>query len=511
MALVAVMAASADDVVASTGSAPRPRPRQELPATASRAEANNSPALAADPTEPRFVALANRLDGPDFDCALQLSGDGGRTFVPRNAVPEERLPKGAEKCYSPEVAFDREGRLYYLFAGLHGLGNAPMGVFLTTTDDRGRTFSTPHRVLGPNAFQARMVIDDGIGERGRLHVVWLAASGDPALGSLPPPPNPIMAMHSDDGGRTFSEPVQVSDPQRQRVVAPAVALGEGGEVHVLYYDLGRDAVDYQGLEGPTWEGTWALVLATSKDQGKRFDRGVVVDAQVVPPARVILIFTMAPPALVADASGTLLAAWRDARSGDPDIWLRRSSDGGRRWEKARRVNDDAVANGADQDLPRLAVAPGGRIDAIFFDRRDDPDNRRYHLYYTFSTDSGRSFAPNLRITARASDSRIGQRYSLLPAAKGLVELGSRNALLSEDDRVTAAWTDTRYANDPMQQDIMATIIDLPASGGTGGSLGPVELAGIAVAILALVLVVVVARRRRRRRSVPGTAGEDGPA
>jgi hypothetical protein len=44
--------------------------------------ANNSPLLVADPTEPRFVVLANRLDGPDFGCALQVSGDGGFTVAP---------------------------------------------------------------------------------------------------------------------------------------------------------------------------------------------------------------------------------------------------------------------------------------------------------------------------------------------------------------------------------------------------------------------------------------------
>ena len=74
-----------------------------------RAEANNSPALAADPTQPRFVALAHRSDSPEFSCGLQVSGDGGRGWQPADPVPV--LPEGAEKCYAPEVAFDRRGRL----------------------------------------------------------------------------------------------------------------------------------------------------------------------------------------------------------------------------------------------------------------------------------------------------------------------------------------------------------------------------------------------------------------
>lgn len=31
---------------------------------------NNSPVIVAGPTEPRLVVLANRLDVPDFSCAL---------------------------------------------------------------------------------------------------------------------------------------------------------------------------------------------------------------------------------------------------------------------------------------------------------------------------------------------------------------------------------------------------------------------------------------------------------
>lgn len=47
--------------------------------------------------------------------ALHVSGDGGRSWAPIDPVPE--LPVGAEKCYGPEVAFDRNGVLHYLFVG----------------------------------------------------------------------------------------------------------------------------------------------------------------------------------------------------------------------------------------------------------------------------------------------------------------------------------------------------------------------------------------------------------
>jgi hypothetical protein len=434
----------------------QPQALSEVPVTANdlRApRAQNSPMLAADPTNSRFVVAATRRDAPDFSCGLELSGDGGRGWVPTTPVP--KLPSGVEKCYSPEVAFDRDGVLYYLFVGLHGRGNTPIGVFLTSSDDRGRSFSKPQRLLGPGNYQVRMAIDTSRGNKGRLHLVWLQTNASAPTGGLPPPPNPILTAYSDDGGQSLSRPNQINDRQRPLSVAPALALGPGGAVHVLYYDLQDDRVDYQGLTGPAWSGRWSLVATSSFDGGRHFARGVLVDDQLKPPGRVMLIYTMPPPALAADRSGGLFAAWYDARNGDWDVFLNRSPDAGRSWGKPLRLNDDRLGNGRDQYLPRLAVAPDGRVDAIFYDRRRDSKNVRNDVYYTFSRNGGQTFSPNLRLTSASSDSRSGQRY-LIPSAKGLVDFGARLALLSEPSHAVAAWTDTRNASISPHQDIFAT-------------------------------------------------------
>src|SRR4051794_28168932 len=78
----ACSAGGGTDLIATVG--------ENLPATGNVAVspiASNSPMLAVDPTEPRFVVMANRIDAYDFDCALQVSGDGGKTFGPVNVVP----------------------------------------------------------------------------------------------------------------------------------------------------------------------------------------------------------------------------------------------------------------------------------------------------------------------------------------------------------------------------------------------------------------------------------------
>jgi len=475
-----------------------PRVGIDVPATATNQEigpANNSPSLVADPTEARFVVLANRLDAPDFGCALQLSGDGGRSFVPANPVQD--LPAGADKCYAPEVAFDRSGLLYYLYVGLSGNGNHPMGVFLTTSSDRGRTFGPARQVLGASNFSVRMAIDAGSGKAGRIHLVWVHASSDPPLGGFAPTPNPILSAYSDDGGTTFSQPVQVSDPGRDRVVAPALAVGSDHAVHVAYYDLGRDAVDYQGLEGPVWDGTWSVVLATSTDGGGHFGPVVTVDDKVAPVERIMLIFTMPPPSLAVDGQRACLA-WTDARFGDADAVVRCSGDGGRRWTDLRRLNDDPAGNGVRQYTPRLALAPGGRLDAIFYDRRDDPEHLGTQLYYTDSTDGGRHFARNLSVTTDPIDPRNGPQYANV-SAQGQVEFGSRLGLLSRRDGALLAWTDTRNSRPySTGQDIFVAQVRYRSARQAGWA----RVVGVALVVAGIISLFAIWRRRRPSGPVP---------
>ncbi len=485
-----------------------PRVVAELPVTPmdlTLAPANNSPRFAADPTDPRFVVVANRMDAPTFDCALQVSGDGGRRWGPATPVPE--LPDGADTCYGPEVAFGPDGILYYLLVGLAGEGNQPMGVFLATSADRAATFTPPRQVLGPSNFSVRMAIDADTGEAGRLHLVWLRARTEPPLGGFGPPPNPVMAAYSDDGGVTFSDPVQVSDPARERVVAPALALGPDQRVEVAYYDLGEDIRDYQGLEGPTWEGNWSVIVASSGDGGQHFGVDRVVDDAVKPARRVMLIFTMPPPALVAWQDRTCVA-WTDARFGDADALITCAD--GASWPAPRRLNDDPVSNGLSQYLPQLAVSPDGGLDALFYDRRRDPLNLGTFVSLVHSDDGGRTFDANVSVTEEPFNPRIGQQYGVV-SAKGQVEFGSRLGLLSRSDDVLSAWADTRNA-DPATtaQDLMVAEIDLPQARDHGRGAGVAMVVG-GGGLATAGFVIQVRRCRRRPRAPSSPATEEGAA
>src|SRR5439155_276932 len=77
---------------------------------------------------------------------------------------------------------------------------------------------------------------------------------------------------------------------------------------------------------------------------------------------------------------------------------------GRTWSAPRRLNDDAGR--AHQFQPTLSVgsngAGGDLVTVSFYDRRDDPNNCLSHVYATWSTDGGGTWAPNVRQTSAQS-------------------------------------------------------------------------------------------------------------
>jgi hypothetical protein len=302
--------------------------------------------------------------------------------------------------------------------------------------------------------------------------------------------NPIQIARSDDGGASWSDPVRVSAPSRERVIAPSPVVGPEGEVYVLYLDIGEDRLDYagahEGMGGPPYDGAFRLVLGRSRDGGATWGESEIVDP--VDPIQRFIVFLPAFPSVAVDDSGRVYAAYHDDRLGDPDVWLWTLDPGGSDWRGPTRVNDTARRDGTWQYLPNVSVSPDGRVDVVYYDRRSDPrnvmedvslrpfsdagepfapalrlsghpfdvpsvsffpDGRRdfaypdrrsepgnvmNHVSLQSSFDAGRSFTPALRLSSRSFDSRIG-----FGAKEGLPDLGSRLGLISTDQAALGLW------------------------------------------------------------------------
>lgn len=472
--------------------------------------ANNSPSLARNPRRAGNLAVANRVDSPRFSCALHVSFDGGATW----RDTEIPFPEGEElpaRCFAPDVAFGADGTLYLSFVTLAGNGNTPNAAWLVTSGDGGATLGEPSFLLGPLAFQVRLVADPT--DATRLYLTWVQASAV-GLYAFADDDNPVVFSRSLDRGSSWSAPVPVSTPARPHVVAPSLAVGPGGRLHVLYLDLGDDALDYrgghQGRGGEPYPGEWSLVHARSTDGGSSWAETLVDDA-VVPTERFVVFLPPSPSLAVDRASGRVYAAFHDGRLGDPDVWIWVSEDGGASFAPPRRVNDTPRRDGTSQYLPRLAVTAGGRVDVVYYDRRADGRDVMNDVSLQWSTDGARRFGPRVRLTDQAFDSRIGPG-----AERGLPDLGSRLALVSSDGEALAVWTDTRGGTSASgEQDLGRAAVAFSE----GSPLRrPLRSAGLLVAaaggLLTAWALLGAARHRpgRRPAAAKGEAddGGDGP-
>jgi hypothetical protein len=81
-----------------------------------------------------------------------------------------------------------------------------------------------------------------------------------------------------------------------------------------------------------------------------------------------------------------------------DVMFARSTDGGATFSAPHRVNDDPVNHSKWHWFGTMAVAPNGRIDSVWFDTRNAANNTDSQLFYSYSTDAGNTWSPNVAVT-----------------------------------------------------------------------------------------------------------------
>ena len=85
-------------------------------------------------------------------------------------------------------------------------------------------------------------------------------------------------------------------------------------------------------------------------------------------------------------------------SNGTDVMIARSTDGGASFGTPVRINDDATTNKWHW-FGTFSVAPNGRLDAVWYDTRNAPDNLQSQLFYSYSTDAGATWSPNVPVSA----------------------------------------------------------------------------------------------------------------
>jgi len=81
-----------------------------------------------------------------------------------------------------------------------------------------------------------------------------------------------------------------------------------------------------------------------------------------------------------------------------DVMFVRSTDGGLTFSTPKKVNDDVVNPNKWHWFGTFSVAPNGRLDAVWYDTRNAANNTDSQLFYSWSTDAGVTWAPNVAVS-----------------------------------------------------------------------------------------------------------------
>ena len=81
-----------------------------------------------------------------------------------------------------------------------------------------------------------------------------------------------------------------------------------------------------------------------------------------------------------------------------DVMFVRSTDGGLTFSAPVKVNDDPVNPNKWHWFGTFSVAPNGRLDAVWHDTRNAANNTDSQLFYSYSTDAGVTWSPNVAVS-----------------------------------------------------------------------------------------------------------------
>ena len=468
------------------------------------------PHIEANPNDPEHLVLGV-IDYAFPSMSTYVSFDGGERWEGPNQVPYLLKDLGAGG--DPVLAFDRDDNVYmaYISIGIDEFNLGPIevaaqvsSIAVARSEDDG--FSWPTQISS-----ARSVVNtDGLDSDrfGRLRGIvdlsfldkpWLATGPHPAdperdvlyvtytnfdlsyeilyIGEIPnllptEMRTTIELVKSEDGGRTWSDPVGVSPTVRRAYGERGDGSGATGVFGTLRVVQGsQPEVAPDGTVYVAWmdstddrsqEGVGEIQLATSTDAGETWSTPVVAsvfnETEFRPRNAYFRFWASSFPQIAAGPDGEVYIAYvgrpSDKPNDDGDVFLVRSLDDGVTWSRPRVLNDDDTDR--VQIFPSIDVSPDGAVHAMWGDMRDDRAQTRYHVYYTRSDDQGETFGfTNEDLGISVGDTRVSDFASNPNYAfpRGLF-IGDYFSLAATEDEVYMAWPDARLGEfGPINQKI----------------------------------------------------------
>jgi hypothetical protein len=250
-----------------------------------------------------------------------------------------------------------------------------------------------------------------------------------------------MFSRSTDGGKSWSQPLLVSDTRggETKLMDGAMVVDSSSVIHITWINYPLHSVRY----------------IRSTDNGLSFTApSDVAPVSPIPDQlpncnyRAGSLCSLAVDPRNAQNGSSLYVTWPDHGKGDSDILLAASHDGGRTWSVPVRVNNDTECNGADQFYPAVAVSAEGWVHVGFYDRRSDSKNTLLEYWWAISFDGGQTFPVNVPMSNTSFDGANSGGF-----------IGDYTWIAANNETVAAVWCDTRNGTDTAHQaDIYGAIV-----------------------------------------------------
>ncbi|MHB1533568.1 MAG: cell wall-binding repeat-containing protein [Acidimicrobiales bacterium] len=416
----------------------------------SPARGHDAPGLAVDPANPRHVVEVDQ-DLLAGQCDYHVSFDGGRTWKGGHLRAPAGFPtppcvglSGAGYPHMDQsVAFGSGQNVYTVFdARQSRQRNVLDSVLVARSSDGGRHFA-PAVVAASGPAQKTyhyVRAQLAVVPRSGGDLLYVSMWGFTRFTSKHNPQ--VLVTRSTDGGATWSIPTDAGVPTQKAIEPTQPVVSPDGSVHVGWRTSGPKGSAQHLMEANSTDGgaTWHQVEVGPVTGTVRTDPKMAVGPRH---GRLYLTYQY----------GSLQGETTGPNFGNPDIYLRHSTNGGATWSAPLRVNDDPPGRGVDHRSPHLSVAPDGRLDIVWFDRRNAHSPARKEcntgltrpglgdVYYASSSNGGVTVSANRRITDRMINWDVG--FDCRIASSNL--LGPVSAPLANSG-VIFAWADSRDGN-----------------------------------------------------------------
>ncbi|HVM13127.1 MAG TPA: cell wall-binding repeat-containing protein, partial [Egibacteraceae bacterium] len=463
--------------------------------------------VAVNPGDPDHIVMTN-ADLFHFTCEYHVSRDGGASWQsgiltapegfgqPAGGPTEPCSPVGhgtSAMMGSHAVTFGSGENVYVTFGSARE--GEDLSALVARSTDGGETFSTaevaiPWEGQTDNRLPGVVALARD-GQPDRVVVVTDDPTA-PALGDEPAAATPraAVAAVSDDGGDTWSDRVAVTDVPAQEII---VSQDPAGPIYVSYrtrdVDAEGNAVPEGSIrvarseDGVTWENFHAVDVfgyAAPEDDpqyaGQQYGFANYPRSETGPDGTVYVVYMEGSPVESYPRLPGDVQAQDHYIHPDAEVKLVASTDGGETWSDPTVVNDDpptAEAGNLWHQVrhPDLSVAPNGRVDVVWHDRRHwyrgcqhthaaCNEGRYGDTYYAHSTDQGQTFSDNVRVSDRTQNNEVGSDYR-----QGVYWLYSPVSAPLGDDDVFLTWMDSREGNfETDALDIYYSKVDLDHDG-----------------------------------------------